>query len=185
VIIGKRIRLRAIEREDLPRFVAWLNDPEVRHNMLLYQPLSLAQEEVWFKGILERHPDEQPLVIEISADGVWQAVGNVSFFNLNTHDSSAEIGIFIGEKKYWDQGYGTESMRLMLKHGFEDLNLNRIYLRVFETNPRGMRAYDKAGFVHEGRMRQDRFLDGKYIDVHLMSVVRSEWQEEKNSGGKE
>ena len=185
MIIGKRIRLRAIEREDLPRFVAWLNDTEVRHNMLLYQPLSLAQEEEWFKGILERHPDEQPLVIEVSADGDWQAVGNVSFFNLNAHDRSAEIGIFIGEKKFWDQGYGTESMRLMLQHGFEDLNLNRIYLQVFETNPRGMRAYEKAGFILEGRLRQDRFLDGKYIDVLLMSVVRSEWQEEKNGGGKE
>ena len=185
MIIGKRIRLRAIEREDLPRFVAWLNDPEVRRNMLLYQPLSLAQEEEWFKGILERHPDEQPLVIEVSADSGWQAVGNVSFFNLNAHDRSAEIGIFIGEKKFWDQGYGTESMRLMLQHGFEDLNLNRIYLRVYETNPRGMRAYEKAGFILEGRLRQDRFLDGKYIDVLLMSVVRSEWQEEKNGGGKE
>jgi len=61
LIIGKRIRLRAIEKEDLTRFVTWLNDSEVRRNILLYQPLSLPQEELWFKEILTKDRDEQPL----------------------------------------------------------------------------------------------------------------------------
>jgi RimJ/RimL family protein N-acetyltransferase len=55
--------------------------------------------------------------------------------------------------------------------------LNRIFLRVYETNPRAIRSYEKAGFVHEGRMRQAEFKDGEYFDVFLMSVLRSEWKE--------
>ena len=67
-------------------------------------------------------------------------------------------------------------MRLILKHGFETLNLNRIFLRVYANNPRAIRSYEKVGFVHEGTMRQSAYKDGQYIDVVFMSILRSEWQ---------
>ncbi len=184
MLYGERLRLRAIEREDLPRFVAWLNDPEVRRNLQLFQPLSLAQEEEWFKGILQRTVEEQPLVVEIKTADGWQAIGNVGFFAISSSDRSAEIGIFIGEKTLWGKGYGTEAMCLMLSHGFKELNLNRIFLRVYETNQRGLRSYEKAGFKPEGRLRQGRFMDGKYVDVLLMSVLQSEWKEDESGGEK-
>jgi diamine N-acetyltransferase len=57
------------------------------------------------------------------------------------------------------------------------LNLNRIFLRVYENNPRAIRAYEKTGFVHEGRLRQGHFHNGEYLDVLLMGVLRAEWQE--------
>ena len=66
-------------------------------------------------------------------------------------------------------------MRLICKHGFETLNLNRIWLRVFETNQRAIRVYEKAGFTIEGRYREGQFLRGKYVDVMIMSVLHSEW----------
>jgi hypothetical protein len=81
------------------------------------------------------------------------------------------VGIFIGEKTLWNKGYGTEAMRLLLRHGFETLNLNRICLRVFETNPRAVRSYEKAGFMLEGRERQGMYKDGQYIDVLMMSIL--------------
>jgi RimJ/RimL family protein N-acetyltransferase len=82
----------------------------------------------------------------------------------------------IGEKSLWNMGYGTEVMRLMLKHGFNTLNLNRIALEVYENNPRAIRSYEKAGFFLEGRKRQGMYKNGRYIDIFLMSVLRSEWQ---------
>jgi len=66
---------------------------------------------------------------------------------------------------------------LLLRHGFLTLNLNRVFLRVFETNPRAIRSYEKAGFIHEGRLRQAEFRDGQYVDILLMSVLRSEWED--------
>jgi len=177
MIYGKRIRLRHVEREDLPRFVAWLNDPEVRHGLAMYLPLSQVEEEQWFENVLKRERDEQPLVIEVEGQDGWTMIGNSGFFNIDWRNRSAELGIVIGDKAYWNKGYGTEVMRLLLHHGFTTLNLHRIFLRVFEGNPRAIRAYEKAGFVHEGRMRQAEFRDGKYLDVLLMSVLRPEWQE--------
>jgi RimJ/RimL family protein N-acetyltransferase len=64
----------------------------------------------------------------------------------------------------------------LVKHGFQTINLNRIYLRVLETNPRAIRAYEKAGFTHEGRQRQADFRDGRYIDLLVMSMLRSEFR---------
>lgn len=176
MILGKRIRLRAIEREDLPHFVAWLNDPEVRQHMELYIPLSIPQEEDWFENTRKGSLEEQPLVIELDTGEGWKAIGNTAFIDINWRDRLAEVSIFIGEKRFWNKGYGSETTRLMLEHGFNNLNLNRIFLRVYETNPRGIRAYEKVGFVHEGRMRQARFQNGKFIDVLIMSILNSEWK---------
>ncbi len=65
---------------------------------------------------------------------------------------------------------------LIFKYGFEDLNLHRIWLRVFETNQRAIRSYDKAGFTLEGKFREAQYRDGKYVDVMIMSMLKSEWQ---------
>lgn len=177
MINGERIRLRAIEREDLPRFVAWLNDPEVRDNLVLFMPLSLVDEEHWFEKTLGQPPAERPLVIEIRQGEGWQPIGNCGIGPIDWRCRHGEVGIFIGEKSLWNQGYGTESMRLLLRHGFQTLNLNRVFLRVYETNLGGIRAYEKAGFVHEGRMRQAEYRAGRFLDVLLMSVLRSEYKE--------
>jgi RimJ/RimL family protein N-acetyltransferase len=175
MIYGERIRLRAPERDDLPRFVRWLNDPEVRHGLLLYLPMSLAEEENWFENMLTRPAAEHPMVIEIRQEDGWQPIGNCGVHNIDGRCRSAEIGLFIGEKELWGQGYGTEVMQLLLKHAFETLNLNRLSLDVYETNPGAIRAYEKAGFVQEGRKRQGMYLDGRYVDILIMSVLYDEW----------
>lgn len=177
MLVGKRIRLRAIEREDLPRFATWLNDDDVRQNISLVIPLSLAQEEQWYEEVLKRPAAEQPLMIEAAASEGWMPIGNISFFDFDQRCRSAELGIFIGDKSFWNKGYGREAVQLMVQHGFSHLNLHRIFLRVFQTNPRAIRSYECAGFVHEGRLRQAYFQQGKYIDVLVMSVIASEWTE--------
>lgn len=179
MIYSKRLRLRAAEKSDIPRFVAWLNDPEVRQYLLMTYPLSQAFEEKWFESMLERGMAEQVLVIERLAGETYEPIGNTSFMQVDWISRNAEIGIFLGEKSVWGQGYGREAMKLMLRHGFNTMNLHRIYLRVYEHNIRGIRAYEAAGFVHEGRLRQDVYREGRYRDVLIMSVLRPEWRNEE------
>ncbi len=180
MIYGKNIRLRASEREDIPRFVVWLNDPEVRAGLELFLPLSEELEENWFDEMLKRPATEQPLVIEILEGDSWRAIGNCGFNAIDWRIRSGEVGIFIGEKSCWNRGYGTGAMQILLKHGFETLNLNRIGLRVYENNQRAIRSYQKAGFIQEGILRCAQYKDGEYLDVLLMSVLRDEW--ERDSG---
>lgn len=181
MIYSDRLRFRALERQDLPAFLKWINDPEVRYGLGLFLPLSMDDEQEWFERVRARPPDERNLVIEIRqspgevGEPSWKMIGNLGFFNLDNRNRSAELGIIIGDKDCWNQGYGTEAVGLLLKHGFNTLNLNRIYLLVLETNPRAIRAYEKAGFSHEGRQRQAEFRDGKYLDLLVMSILKDEF----------
>lgn len=176
IIYGERIRLRAVEREDVKKFFEWVNDPEVTYGLTLYLPMSMTDEERWFERAMNRAPDEKPLAIELRDGDDWHLIGNCTFFNMDTMVHSAEIGIMIGDKSVWNQGLGTETISLLLRHGFETLNLNRISLTVYSDNPRARRTYEKAGFIHEGTLREARYRTGRYGDVELMSVLRREWE---------
>jgi RimJ/RimL family protein N-acetyltransferase len=175
MLYGKRIRLRSNEHTDLPKFVEWLNDPDVRRFLAMTTPISQASEEQWFENMLKRPSEEQPLSIEIKGGKSWRLIGNCGLFDINWRIRSAEVGLFIGDKSRWNRGYGSEGMSLLLHHGFQTLNLNRIFLRVDAENLGGVRAYEKAGFVCEAHMREANFREGRYCDDLSMSVLRSEW----------
>ena len=177
---GKRVRLRALDTPDLPYFVTWLNDPEVIEFLTIYQPLSLSQEVDWFQKALSGPRDEIPLGIEVLVEGKWKLVGNISFHKVNWLDRSTEVGIFIGEKDCWNKGYGREAMQLMVQHAFDHLNMNRVFLRVYANNLRGIASYRRVGFIEEGRLRQAVYKNGQYVDVLIMSILHSEWNAVKD-----
>ena len=179
MIYGKRIRLRAIERADIAQFTEWLNDPEVRWGLMIRLPFSIAEEENWFENMLKSPQEEHPLGIEMMTDIGWELIGNCGLFGFDWVVRQTEFGIFIGAKEYWNQGYGTEALKLMIDHGFSTLNLNRISLFVYENNPRAQRCYEKAGLSVEGRKRKAHYDEGQFFDIILMSILRSEWEENK------
>ncbi len=176
MIYEGRIRIRSVEESDLPLFMEWINDPEVIEGLRVFLPMSMWEEKEWFAALAKRPPAERPLCVEIPEAEGWRLIGNASFFNTDPIAHAAEIGIMIGDKSVWGQGYGTEMMRFLLKHGFENLNLNRIQLYVYEKNERAIHVYEKVGFVHEGRKRQALYRNGKYQDILIMSVLREEWE---------
>jgi RimJ/RimL family protein N-acetyltransferase len=183
VIFGERIRLRAVEREDLPRFVEWFHDPEVRAGISLFMPMSLVEEEQWYEGMLKQDPIEHSLSIDVHKDDEWIHVGGCGLFDFEPQSRRMELGIIIGDKSAWDQGFGTDVVRTLLRHAFDTLNLNRVALRVFETNLRAIQVYRKIGFIEEGRLRQDHFIDGQYVDVVIMGILCAEWKSiEKGEG---
>lgn len=178
MILGQRIRLRPVEKDDLPRYVKWLADPEVRGYLNHHLPLSQALEEKWYERNLAAGDaqswaiDAQPVDMAV---GPWVHIGACGLHNLEWRHRCAELGIFIGARDYWNRGYGTDSVQTLSAWGFYTLNLNRVYLRVFADNARAIRAYEKVGFQHEGRLRQDNFYNGAYRDTLLMGLLRSDW----------
>lgn len=179
---GKRIRLRAAEKEDITAFLRWINDSDVTENLMLVSPMSRFEEEHWYEAMMKQPTSEHVLVIEVrdtSPNEGYRPIGTCQFHNIDWRNRSGEIGIMIGEKTFWDQGYGTETMRLLLEHGFNTLNLHRIWLQVYAKNKRGIHAYEKSGFQHEGKYRQAHYQHGQYYDVFLMSVIKDEWVEQE------
>ena len=176
MIQGENVRLRAIERDDIPRFLRWMNDREVTQYLLINSPLSKAMEEKWFDRQVDIPIHQgQVLAIEVMAGDIWVHIGNTGLHDVDPVSRNAEFGIVIGEKEYWNRGFGRIATRLMLQHGFDDLNLHRIYLYAFATNPRGVRAYEAARFKHEGILRQAVYKNGTYLDLIAMSILQPEW----------
>ena len=175
-----RLLLRAIEETDLPIFLSFLQDADVVEYLgMAAFPTTLEEELSWYEKALKAPLWERPLAICIQDEegSPWRLIGNCSFKKIDEQARHAELGLLIGDKREWNKGYGTEAMQALQWLGFTELNLNKLYLRVFAGNKGGIRAYEKAGFIHEGRLRQERFYQGKYDDSLMLSVLRSEWQE--------
>jgi UDP-4-amino-4,6-dideoxy-N-acetyl-beta-L-altrosamine N-acetyltransferase len=179
MIHGQKTRLRRIEREDIPTFVRWFNDPEVREFLVINRPISMAEEEQWFERQLQAS-DTEIFCIETS-DGVH--IGNIGLHDIDLRHRHAEMGIVLGEKDYWSQGYGSDAIRTLLRFAFDEMNLHRVFLKVYEDNPRAIRAYEKCGFQHEGRLRQAIYRKGRYYDELLMSVLRHEFKDASQTDG--
>ncbi len=167
MIQGERIILRAIERQDLPRYVQWLADPAVAEQLGLFAPLSLAQEEAWYEKMLA-DPTVRNFAIELEG----QHIGGAGFQNIDRRNASAEMSLFIGPPELRDQGLEQDVMSTLVRFGFEQMNLHRIYLRTLADNERAVHLYEKAGFRHEGCWRQAEFRHGRYHDVLWMSILR-------------
>ena len=97
------------------------------------------------------------------------------FSGLDIDNGSVLFHITLGEHDAWGRGLGTEATELMLEHAFERLGLHRVGLSVFSYNERAIRAYEKAGFVIEGRLRDAVLRDGRYFDEIQMGALAREW----------
>ena len=169
---GKRLTLRAIERDDLPRFVTWVNDPEVVHHLRLLLPMGLEDETAWYE---HQRQDDTTLNFAIVVTADETLIGSIGLMKIDQRNQQAELGIMVGDKSKWGLGYGPEAIGLMLDFAFRQLNLHRVYLLVDASHPKAIRAYLQCGFVEEGRLRDNIFRHGHFEDHLIMSVLRSEY----------
>ena len=175
MILGAKTRLRAIEREDIPTFVRWFNDPEVRHYLEMYLPMSKAQEENWFEAQLK---DTSSHIFAIETEE-GALIGNIGLVDLDWKNRSAVLGVVIGEKEYWGQGCGRDAISALLSFAFNEMNLHRIHLFTYDFNERAIHCYEECGFCLEGRAREAVFRDGRYYDSLLMGILREEFVKEE------
>jgi RimJ/RimL family protein N-acetyltransferase len=172
-LIGTKVYLRPLEREDAPLFVPWVNDTEVTRTLeAIYRPINLQTEVDFIEKI---YKSEHDVVLGIAVRATDALIGVVGLHQINFKNRGAVFGIFIGEKDEWGKGYGTEATALTAGYAFATLNLNRVVLRVYEDNERGIRAYEKVGFRREGVLRQDTYREGRYWDTFVMGILREEW----------
>jgi len=176
-VIGENVYLRSVEKADLPNFVKWINDPEVTYYLFMgTRPAHLELLiEQWEKEI--RNPNE--IVLAIVDKKKDKIIGWTGLYSIRWVAQSAEYRAFIGNKKYWNKGIGTEVARLMIKYGFEKLNLNKVWLGVNASHRGAIRSYEKAGFVKEGILREEIFRNNQYYDAVRMSILKKEYAKKK------
>jgi RimJ/RimL family protein N-acetyltransferase len=171
-LIGPTVYLRPLEREDARVLAPWFNDPELTRFLMQYRPMTVAEEEAYLARLADSATD---LALGIALRATDRLIGATGLHQIDGRNRHASFGITIGNKSYWGKGHGGEATRLVVGHAFETLNLNRVWLHVYEYNARARHVYDKLGFRVEGRLRQDTFRDGRYWDTLVMGLLRDEW----------
>lgn len=173
-LTGSRIRLRPLERADLPRYQELLCDPEISLSYGgLGVPDSLAKLQRWYDAG-EYDATDRYLHLVIEAGDTL--IGQVSLKNdENLPSRTATFGILIGDPAYLGRGYGTEASMVFLNYAFSILGYHKINLDLFEYNARARALYEKLGFVHEGRRRENHWSRGRFWDDVLMGITAEEW----------
>jgi RimJ/RimL family protein N-acetyltransferase len=177
-IEGERVRLRPALPSDAPRFKEWINDTEVRHLIggRPYQ-ISMSQEQDFLRSRMENDWEHGVfVVIEATGGGEPVPIGSIELRGLEAEARKGDIGMMIGDRAYWDRGYGTEALRTFCRWAFATLDLHRLELAVMAFNPRAQRAYEKVGFTVEGLRREDTYLAGRYHDSVEMGLLRREFE---------
>lgn len=177
MFVGEKVSLRGVTREDLPVILAYCNDPEVDLAAGdLPSPTSLERLEKWYERLIEQQPTHR---FAIDVDG--RLIGTCLLQNVDERVGRAELGITIGDKASWGHGYGREAIRILLDYAFRLANLRRVWLQTHAENERAIRAYRAVGFVEEGRLREHLWLAGQYVDVVILGILRSEFDNQHRS----
>lgn len=171
---GDRVFLAPIRLEDADLYCRWLAEAELALNITMFEKQFPLQKE---EKLLAKLIESNAQMFSIVLNETEQLIGSCSLFDLDHLDRKAELGIMIGEKSCWNKGYGFEAIKLLLDYGFNILNLNNIYLKVFEYNKRAIACYRKVGFMISGRHRQARIIMGKKYDEIFMDILSEEFSE--------
>lgn len=182
ILTGKLVRLSAYDPEEMSKaFTRWNLNSEYQRllNSAPYRMESAKSAAKWMeKELEETSPASYFFSIRTLAED--KLIGELNLDVVDWSGRDAFVGLGIGETEYWSKGYGTDVMNVLLRFAFTEINLRRVTLTVFEYNPRAIRSYEKAGFRHEGELRNLLNREGRRWNELFMGVLREEWLELNN-----
>ena len=173
-MVGDKCYLSPCSSNDAEKWAEWFNDLEVTIPLgdEAYTPTSPDNERELIRDIA-KNKYHFFSIVELETNTL---IGRCILFDIDQVNGSAMLGTVIGEKAYWNKGYGQDATKLLLDYGFNLLNLNSIMLGAFSFNGRAINCYKRVGFKEIGRRRQARTISGKKFDVILMDILAEEFE---------
>ncbi len=168
----ERIRLAALTMQDMDMFARWSEDSEFFQS--LDTDYAMPRTATYFRAEFQADTSSIKWGIRLLHSDIF--IGYASFYNMEWNNQSAYLTIGLGESKYRNKGYGTEATKAVIRYAFDELNFNRVGLRVMSNNYGAIRCYEKVGFVHEGIVREGVLRNGEKYDLIYMGILQSEWR---------
>ncbi len=168
---GKRTTLRPISEKDIPLFLRWINDSEVRQYIATIFPVTENDEREWVASLGKKSDKDVVLMIEVKG----KPIGTMGIHRIDWHTRIGTTGALIGEKGYWGKGYGTDAKMTLLNYAFNTLGLRKVMSSVKAFNTRSLKYSLHCGYVREGCLRKQHFVNGKYWDEIILGLFREEW----------
>src|SRR5215469_3647123 len=171
VIVGSRFRMRPPAAQDAETMIAWFEDLEVTRFVTVRFPPSADQERDWLRRLAESQTD---VFWVIEHEG--RAVGGTGIHGIDWASQHGTTGTVIGDRSVWGRGIAGEMMRLRADYAFTHLPLRKLKSAYVEGNEASWRAQRRAGYREVGRLRQERFWVGHWLDVVLTELLREDWE---------
>ncbi len=168
---GQHVWLRPMEKADVREP---LDDQELAHFAGFKTPIGGEASEHWWE-MMRPQLGESSFQFVICQLGSGEEIGSCGLRNVDRVNGNTELAIFLFRGS-WGRGLGTDAVNVLCDFGFGELRMERIYLHVFDYNPRAIRSYEKSGFVQEAVLRKGRFHRGNHHDVILMAITRPDWE---------
>ena len=174
-LAGDNVMLREFRWEDLPEMRRWITDGNATRYLgtRFIRPQTWEQTENMLRGYLMGEAGGENLVI--ADKGTLAYLGQISLQGIDRFTQQGELAVIVSPE-HWRKGVAKEAIGLMLEYAFYTLNLNRVWLKVFQEHQAAVKLYMKCGFVLEGVLRQDAYLEGRYRDTMIMSVLRRDFE---------
>lgn len=171
---GETVRLAPLAKADAPTIAPWYEDAEFMRLLDADPAFPKTVEEVEEMIAEMRKNKAHVFALRRLADDVLMGMGGLDEISWSNGVAFAVVGL---GRPYWNQGYGTEAMAMILRYAFDELNLHKVQLTVFGYNPRALAVYRKVGFREEGVMREFLHRDGARHDLIMMGILAREWRE--------
>ncbi len=172
-IEGENVKILPINLEHVNLYQIWKNDPKVR---------------VYSRNILPRSADElkkrmKPSENEIKSEFLFEIhyksenkpIGTCEITDINWYNRTAELGIIIGESLLWGRNIGTEVINLLNEYAFNELNMRKLYVYIFSPNVGSWSCAEKCGYIREGVLKENIYIDGKYEDEFIYILFKKDW----------
>ncbi|HNQ27317.1 MAG TPA: GNAT family protein [Aquaticitalea sp.] len=175
MITGKKVGLRAVEKEDLKLLRDWRNRTDFRRNFREVRELSLADQEAWFESLQRtKHINYMFAIVDLKTN---ETIGAAGLLYINWIIRSADFSFYIGKDGQYidDKGIAEEAAKLLIDYGFNNLNLNKLWMELYEFDTKKISFFtEKFNFKKDGLLRQNCFEDGKYWDSLIISRLRQD-----------
>ena len=184
MLTGKRIILRAPEREDLKSFHKWQNDEEIMmlaRSMPDHVKSMVSIEAEMEKDLKGEDPEVRRYMIQEKSSGKAIGWSSIRFHTWARRYHNADVGLCIGEKDKWGKGYGTEVTKLLLEEAFEQLNLHKVGWWTFAENKASIALAKKLGFKEEGRLQEQIFFNNQFHDSVVLGLLKSQYDKRPHS----
>lgn len=170
-----RIYLRALEPDDYKTSIKWRKDDDIWSSLI--GPKYFVSSEYERQWVLNSIQDRDNLKLAICLKENDEYIGNAYLFKIDHFNKNASSGKMIGVKNQWGHGYATEATLLILRHAFMVLGLQRVSSRVLSNNERSISVLLKCGYKREGLMRKAIYKNGDFLDLVIMGVTRSDFDD--------
>lgn len=173
LIMGDRVYLRWMEKDDLPGVKRWSEDPDLRAAIGQVAPLSDLECEEWFRDVENDENRAWYVIVTVDGDRV---IGEAGLLRIFEPWRTTDMTVIIAEENARGKGYGREVGRMLLDFAFNYMGLHRVAVGVVGFHEEGLKYWEGLGFRREGTLRDGYFLNGVFHDFVMLSILAPEWQ---------